>query len=106
MFVLGFKLLFLPNLWGYVFGVPETQEIWIRVVGALVLIIGYFDFMASGSEVVAFFRWSVRARLVVAVFFFTIVALGLAPPIFILAGIIDATGAVWTAACLRSESLA
>jgi hypothetical protein len=106
IFALGFKLLFFPNLWGRFFGIPETQEIWIRVVAVLVLIIGYFDFMASGSEVVDFFRWSVRARLAVPVFFFAFVALGLAPPILILAGIIDAAGAVWTAACLRSQSSA
>lgn len=106
MFALGSVLVAAPNLLLSFFGVPETHEVWIRVVGVLVLIIGYFDFMASRNELLAYFHWSVPARLSVPVFFVAFVALGFAPPILILFGAIDAVAAIWTAACLRADGSA
>jgi hypothetical protein len=106
MLALGLVLVFSPNVLLSFFDVTETHEVWIRVVGMLVLIIGYFDFMASRNEMLAFFRWTVPARLSVPVFFVVFVALGFAPPILILFGVIDAAAAIWTAACLRNDSLA
>jgi hypothetical protein len=106
MFVLGSALVVMPNLLLSFFGFPETQEVWIRVVGVPLLIIGYLDFMASGSELRVFFRWSVHARLAVPIFLGAFVALGFAPPVLLLFGAIDVAGAVWTAASLRADGLA
>lgn len=106
MFVLGSILVVAPNLMLSFFGVPETHEVWIRVVGMQVLIIGTLDFMASRNELLPFFRWSVPARLSVPVFFVTFVAMGFAPPILVLFGVIDAAAAIWTAICLRADRLA
>jgi hypothetical protein len=44
LFTLGLILLIIPNFLLSIFSVPETQEVWIRVVGMLVIILGYFDF--------------------------------------------------------------
>ena len=106
MFALGSVLVAAPNLMLSFFGIPETHEVWIRVVGVLVLSVGYLDFMASCSELLVFFRWSVTARLAVLVFFVAFVALGFAPLILVLFGAIDAAGAIWTAVCLRADGLA
>ena len=106
MFALGSALVAAPNLMLSFFGIPETHEVWIRVVGVLVLIVGYVDFMASGNELRVFFRWSVQARLSVPIFLVAFVALGLAPPVLLLFGAIDAAGAIWTVACLRADDLA
>ena len=103
MFALGAMLVVVPNILLTLFGVPETHEVWIRVVGMLVLIVGYLDFMASRHELQIFFAWTVPPRLCVPVFLATFVILGWAPPILILFGAIDAAGALWTAACLRGE---
>ncbi len=103
MFALGATLVVAPNILLTLFGVPETHEVWIRVVGMLVLIVGYLDFMASRHELQIFFAWTVPPRLCVPVFLATFVILGWAPPILILFGAIDAAGALWTAACLRCE---
>ena len=105
MFALGSVLVATPNLLLTFFGFPESQEVWIRVVGMLVLIIGYLDFMASSHELQVFFRWSVPARLSVPVFFFIFVGLGLAAPILLLFGAIDLAAAIWTAVCLRADGL-
>jgi hypothetical protein len=103
MFILGSALVAIPNLFLSLFGIPETQEVWIRVVGVSILIIGYLDFMASGNELRAFFRWSVQARLAVPIFLGAFVALGFAPPVLLLFGAIDVAGAIWTAASLRAD---
>ena len=106
MFALGSALVAAPNLMLSFFGIPETHEVWIRVVGVPVLIIGYLDFMASGNELRVFFRWSVQARLAVPIFLGAFVVLGFAPPVLLLFGAIDVAGAIWTAACLRIDGLA
>jgi len=89
-----------------IFGVAETHEVWIRIVGLLMLIVGYLDFMASRNELRLFFRWTVTARLSVVVFLIAFVLLDFAPPILILFGAIDAAGAIWTAVCLREDRVA
>lgn len=106
MIVFGSLLIVAPNLVLSVFAVAETHEVWIRIVGLLILIIGYLDFMASRNELLLFFRWTVTARLTVPVFLIVFVVLGFAPPILILFGVIDAAGAIWTATCLRKDSVA
>ncbi len=106
MFALGVMLVGAPNVLLSVFAIPETHEVWIRVVGMLVLIIGYLDFAASRKGDQAYLRWSVPARLSVPLFLGAFVLLSLAPPILILFGVIDAAAAIWTAACLRREGLA
>ena len=106
MIAFGSALIVAPNLILSIFAVPETHEVWIRIVGLLVLVIGYLDFMASRNELLLFFRWTVAARLSVPIFFIAFVVLGFAPPILILFGAIDAAGAIWTAVCLRKDSVA
>lgn len=105
MFVLGSILVIAPNLLLSFFGVPEAHEVWIRVVGMLVIIIGYLDFMATCIELPVFYRWTVTARLSVPVFFTIFIILGLAPLILLLFGAIDGAGAIYTAICLSSDGL-
>ena len=54
-FILGLILLVLPNVLLNLFFLPETNEVWIRVVGMLVLILGFYDFQASKNEMINFF---------------------------------------------------
>jgi hypothetical protein len=103
-FALGALLVVTPNLLLTLFGVPETHEVWIRIVGVLAFCFGYINFMASRSELALLFRWSVFTRLSVLVFFVAFVALGFALPILILFGAIDAAAALWTAVCLRRDA--
>jgi hypothetical protein len=104
MFVLGLALILGPNLLLRMFGFPLTREVWIRIVGMLLLILGYYDLMASRTENVAFFQWSVHVRLLVPIVLGVFVAMRMAPPILILFGIVDGAAAVWTAVSLRRDS--
>ena len=106
LFVLGIILVVIPNNLLDIFSVPRTNEVWIRVVGMLALILGFYYFQASRSEIKIFLQWTVYVRAAVLLFFIAFVILGFAPPILILFGFIDAIAAVWTQLSLRSEKQA
>ncbi|MCA9997889.1 MAG: hypothetical protein KDE56_19150 [Anaerolineales bacterium] len=99
---LSLTLLLVPNLLLSLFAIPATSEVWIRIVGMLLLILAYYCYEASRLEVTQFFRWSVNARATVIFFFTAFVLLKLAPPQLILFGAVDLVGALWTRAALRS----
>jgi hypothetical protein len=103
LLLLGGANLLAPNRVLLLFGMPPTQEVWLRVVGMLLLMLSYYFFRASGAEMRDFLRWTSHGRLAAPVCFTAFVLLGLAPPILILFGVVDAAGAVWTLACLRRE---
>jgi len=103
LLVLGLSLLFVPNLLLGLFRMPPTSEVWIRVVGMLVLILGYFSFMSARTGNEAFMRWSVVARSSVIFFFLAFVLLGLAQPTLILFGVVDLAAAIWTWRALQAS---
>jgi hypothetical protein len=99
----GALLVFVPNLLFGVFGLPPTEEVWIRVVGVLVLIIAYFNVRLGREEFLPYARLTVHARVAVLVFLVAFVLAGLVKPILILVGVVDFAGALWTAAALRRD---
>ena len=103
LFILGTVLVVIPNVLLSLFGIPKTDEVWLRVVGMLVIFLGYFYNHAARQEYTSFFRCTVHERIGVLVFFVAFVALGLAPAQLILFGVIDAAAAVWTAFALRAD---
>jgi len=107
MFILGVILLLIPNFFIGLFGVPETTDVWIRVLGMLVVLVGYYYVRAGrdGEGLVKFFRWTVHTRSSVIVFFIIFVLFDLVKPILILFGVIDLLGAIWTGLALRSAKV-
>jgi hypothetical protein len=101
---LGLVLLLIPNTLFHLFGFPGTNEVWVRVVGMLLLFLAFYCFQAVRTEWTDFFRWSVYPRSSAVIFFTAFVLLGLAPPVLILFGVIDLLAAVWTALALRASS--
>lgn len=99
----GTFLVLVPNLVLGVFGLPPTEEVWIRVVGVLVLVIAYFNLRLAREEFLPHARLTVHARVAVLVFLVAFVLAGLAKPILILVGVVDFAGALWTAAALRRD---
>ena len=102
---LGVFLVVAPNVLLKIFNVSETNEVWIRVVGVLVLIIGYYYVRAATDkkDMSNFYRWTIYARTSVLVFFVVFVLLDFVKPALILFGVFDFAGAVWTALALRSS---
>jgi uncharacterized membrane protein len=101
--LLGLTLLVAPNLLLTTFGIPPTNEVWIRIVGLLVLILAFYYIQAARKEMTDFFRWTVPARSAVIVFFVAFVFLGWVKPVLILFGAIDLAGAIWTTLALPSS---
>jgi hypothetical protein len=104
LLLLGLVLVLSPNTLLRVFRMAATGEVWIRVVGMLVLLLAYYYWNAARSELTGFFRWSVAARISVLLFFIAFVVAGLAPPTLILFGLVDLAGALWTALALRRDA--
>ncbi len=101
--LLGTTLVVMPNVLLALFGLPSTEEVWIRIVGMLVILLAFYYSQAARRELADFFQWSVYARGSVIFFFIAFVALGLARPVIILFGAVDLLGALWTEAALRSS---
>ena len=101
--VLGLALVLVPNLVLSVLRMPPTSEIWIRVLGVVVINIGVFYWIAAETESVALFRASVVVRPLVLVWFAGFVVLGLTGPMLLVFGAVEVVGALWTWLALRSE---
>ena len=106
LFILGTVLVIAPNALLSPFGFPDTNEVWVRVVGMLVLILGYYYMTAARSDSTAVIRATVVGRCAVFVFFIAFVVLGFAPPALILFGAIDAVAAAWTGVSLAADRAA
>jgi hypothetical protein len=104
LMLLGPCLVFVPNVFLALFGLPETTEVWIRVVGVTVLNIGIYYWYAAKSEAAPFFHASVWVRGLVFVWFVCFVVMGLAKPMLILFGLADLAGAIWTFGALRAQA--
>jgi len=110
VFVFGVYLLLLgavrilaPNTLLALFRIAPTSEVWIRVLGMIVLILGAYYVLASLAEMRAFMRWTVALRATVPVFFLAFILAGLGPAVLILFGLVDLAGACWTAWALRNS---
>jgi len=102
---LGLLLVCIPNTLLGLMQLPQTNEVWIRLAGMMLLFMGYFYVQAGRHGIVPFFKWTLVTRGIA--FFF---ALG-----FWLSGFVswiimafwagDLAGLVWTWLALRKEKL-
>lgn len=98
---LGAVLVVAPNPLLAAFGVPATEEVWIRVLGVVVLVLGTLDVRVGREDFLPYLRARVPTRASVIVLFAAFVAAGLVKPVLVLFGLVDLAGAIWTAAALR-----
>ncbi len=106
LFVIGVILLLDPNHLLVLFGFPATTEPWIRVVGMVSVVIGYYYLNAARAGLEPFMRWTVNARCTVLLFFMGLVLMGVARPQLIFFGLIEVGGALWTLLALRADAAA
>jgi hypothetical protein len=59
---LGLGLVLVPNMVLSLLRMPPTSEVWIRVLGVVVINIGVFFWVAARTEAVALYRASVYVR--------------------------------------------
>jgi hypothetical protein len=104
LYILGFVLVVTPDTLLRIFDFPDSDGLWIRVVGMLVIILGFYYSHAARADLRPFFVWTVIGRSAVLLFFLAFVIAGLAPRALILFGAIDFAAAMWTLVSLRSDS--
>ena len=102
--LLGLTLVFIPNTLLGLFGFPQTNEIWIRVAGVLILALSYYFIQAARSGTTGFFRSTIVVRVCVFLIFSSFALLRLVQPTIILLGVVDLAGATWTVLALRKET--
>jgi hypothetical protein len=100
---LSLILLLIPNFLLSVFGMMETEEVWIRVVGMLVLFLAVYYTQMAREENATFFWLTVYLRSAVILFFVLFVLLKMASPMLILFGAVDLAGGLWTWSALHKK---
>ena len=105
LYLLGLVLVVTPDTLLRIFKFPDADGLWIRVVGMLVIILGFYYSHAARTELRPFFVWTVIARSSVLLFFIAFVIAGLAPPALILFGVVDFAAATWTLFAIRSDTV-
>ncbi len=96
LYATGLTLLIIPNQFFGIFQIPETNEVWIRVVGVLALCIAYYYHRNAVTGNRDMFRFTVHARCFVFCSFTALVLLKYAPAQLAVFGVVDLLGAVWT----------
>ena len=100
--ILGIAFMVIPNILLGLLGFPATDQVWIRIVGMLLVILSYYYIQAARHEIKVFFQLTAYGRASVIVFLIAFVLLGYAPAILILFGVVDLLAAIWTHLALRS----
>lgn len=94
--VLGSYLTIAPNVVLSAAGFPPAQDIWIRVVGLLMLELAYFSWRAGRHDDRAFMRWSIFARTLMLPACMAMVGYGVAEVKFLVFGMVELAGGAMT----------
>ena len=101
LYVVGLILIFIPNIFLNAIQMPETNEVWIRVVGVLAFLIGFYYHRTGATNNISFFKLTIPTRILVFVAFMSFVLLKYISMILIGFGAIDLLGAIWTWTALK-----
>lgn len=89
-------LIVMPNVVLGLFGLPHTGESWIRVLGLLAGIIGYYYIFAARHGLRTFYPATVHGRAAGALVFLGLVVAQVGPWQLLVFGAIDLAAAIWT----------
>ncbi len=96
LLILSAALTVFPNLLLSTFMLPETNEVWIRLVGVLVFNIGILYVVMAPTNHNLFLTVTVYLRVSILIWFIAFVVIGWAPTMLIMFGVVDFAGALWT----------
>lgn len=101
LYVMGITLIAVPNFFLRTLQLPETIEVWIRILGVVAFGLGYYYHRMAVQNMTAFFKLTVHVRTFVFLSFVAFVLLKYTSPILIGIGAIDLLGAIWTMTTLK-----
>lgn len=102
LLTIGVALLLAPNLVLRMLGVAETNEVWLRVVGVVVIALGVLDADIVRRRDEAALWSTVMARAIGGVLLLAL-AFATGPWQLSLFGLLDLASGTWTWAALRSK---
>ena len=98
--VIGVSLFLIPTQFTQIFGIDDPQEVWIKVVGLTVVLIGVYYLGGVLNNSTWMYRYSVFGRLIAVVGLVYLAILDGPWQLWIFA-IVDALGGLWTYSALR-----
>lgn len=101
LYLMGLTLMIVPNLFLKTLQLPETNEVWIRVIEVLAICLGFYYHRSAVQNNTGFFKLTVPVRIFVFLCFTAFVLLKYTSPIMIGIGAVDVLGAIWTWWSLR-----
>jgi hypothetical protein len=101
--LLGGLLVAVPNLLLGLVSIPPTNEVWIRLTGMLLIILGFFYAQAARHEIKEFFKWTLVTRSLAGFFVIAFVLTGMASPVIVLFWLGDVAGICWTIWALKAD---
>ena len=104
LFAIGEVLLMTPNFLLDLFGFSGTSEVWIRVIGVVVMNFSAFYWFAAKYEARPLYMVSVFTRTFSFIAFTAFALLSLARPMLVLFGAVDLAGALWTYLALKKSA--
>jgi hypothetical protein len=103
LYIVGLTLIFVPHVFLMTLNLPESNDVWIRIVGVLAVLLGYYYHRTGAMNLTEFFKLTIPTRTIVFLSFTTFVLLKLTAPILVLVGAVDLAGAIWTWRSLKKE---
>jgi hypothetical protein len=101
--VTGLTLMIAPNFLLALFGFVPAVEVWVRVLGVLAIVTGYYYWVCGAANARAFFVATITGRIGFFVLCLGLVWFAGAPTMLLAFGVVDVLGAAWTAVALRGE---
>jgi hypothetical protein len=101
LYLTGLILMVAPNFLLSTLQLPETKEVWIRVLGVVVVTIGYYYHRSGAESNTLFLKNTIATRIFVFLSFAIFVLANYVSPVLIVFGVIDLAGALWTWMALK-----
>ncbi|MDX1960986.1 MAG: hypothetical protein SFU98_20620 [Leptospiraceae bacterium] len=98
----GIILMIAPNVLLSLFGIPEANEVWVRVVGLSLCIFAFYYIRASLLNITEFFKLTVQGRILQFILFLALVGFGLGKPILLLFAGVEMASGLWTYSALKN----
>lgn len=101
--LVGATLLIIPNVFLTVIGVANTDEVWIRLSGILLMALSVYYIVSAKYNLPIIFKVTTYIRCSIILFFSAFVYLQMMQPVMLVFAVIDFAGGAWTYFAMKKE---
>lgn len=102
----GLLLIAIPRTLCRILSIVAPEGAWLRIIGMLLLILGFYCWRAAAEENTSFMRWSLFTRPTTMLFLAWFVAAGWIEAVILVFGVVDVAATAWTFSALRADQRA